>query len=93
VGDPALAALDEVDAAINDTAGKDGLKGKERNELVRAAAEVRSALADGNRDAAGAAAEALAERIEDVHDELDERRAQRLEDAVSNLIDVLGGAE
>ncbi|HEV8282189.1 MAG TPA: serine/threonine-protein kinase [Candidatus Limnocylindrales bacterium] len=93
VTDRALAALDAVDAAISATAGKDGLKGKERNDLERLAGEVRSALVGGDLDAARTAAEALGDQIDKVSDKLDEQRARRLEDAASALSDILGAGE
>jgi serine/threonine protein kinase len=93
IADRALAALDEVDAAISATAGKDGLKGNERNELEQRAGAVRSALVAGDLDTARKAAKALADRIDEHIDELDEQRARRLEDAVSGLIDILGADE
>lgn len=93
----ALAALDEVDAAISATTGRGGLKGKERKELERRAGEVRSALADGELGTARSAAEALAERIENLGDDgddgLDEELANRLADAASALIDILSGPD
>lgn len=84
-----MTALDEVDAAINATTGRGGLKGNERNELERLVADVRSALEGGDIDAARSAAEALADRIDELSDELDEDRARRLDDAMSRLIDIL----
>jgi serine/threonine protein kinase len=87
----ALAALDEVDAAISATSGRGGLKGKERNELEDRARDVRSALVDGDLDKARKAARDLAERIGNLDDdELDEDLASRLADATSALLDVLG---
>jgi eukaryotic-like serine/threonine-protein kinase len=89
----ALAALDEVDSAISATAGKDGLKGNERNDLERLAGQVRSALEDGDLDAAGSAAEELKDRIDELRDELDEERADRLDEAATTLVDILGGPD
>jgi hypothetical protein len=86
----ALAALDEVDSAIAGTAGKDGLKGNERNELDRLAGDVRSALEDGDTGTAREQAEALSDEIDDLDDDLDEERARRLADAVTALVEILG---
>ena len=86
----ALTALDDVDAAIAATGGKDGLKGKERNDLERLARAIRSALGNGDLDQAGSAAEELKDRIERLGDKLDERRGERLRDAVDALIEILG---
>jgi serine/threonine-protein kinase len=93
VADRALAALDAVDAAISATAGKDGLKGKERNDLERLARDVRSALVEGDLDAARTAAAALADQIDKVSKKLDEQRARRLADAASALSDILGAGD
>ena len=83
----ALAALDEVDAAIRATAGKDGLKGNQRKDLERLAGQVRSALEDGDLDAAGSAAEELKDRIGEFDDQ------ERLTDAVDSLVDILGSPD
>jgi eukaryotic-like serine/threonine-protein kinase len=89
----AVAALDEVDAAIAATAGKDGLKGNQRNDLERLARAVRSQVMDGDLDAARSAAEELRDRIAELGDELDEQRAERLAGAVRALIDILGSPD
>jgi hypothetical protein len=83
----ALAALDEVDAAISATAGKDGLKGKERKDLERLAGQVRSALENGDLDAAGSAAAKLKDRTGEFDDQ------ERLADAVDSLADILGSPD
>ena len=85
----ALAALDEVDAAIANTTGRDGLKGKERKELVRLARNVRSSLESGDRATARTAAGELADEVDRVDDELDEEPAGRLADAVESLVERL----
>jgi hypothetical protein len=90
IADRALAALEEVDAAIADTTGRDGLKGNERNELEGLAGEVRTALGEGDLDAASEAADALADKVSDADDELDDARADRLADAVAVLVEALG---
>jgi serine/threonine-protein kinase len=89
----ALAALDEVDAAISATAGKDGLKGNERKDLEGLAGQVRTALMDGDLDRAGSAAEELKDRIRELGGEDDDDRMQRLEEAVNALIDILGSSD
>ena len=83
----AMAALDEVDAAISATAGKDGLKGKERKDLERLAGQVRSALEDGELEAARSAAEKLHDRADEFDDQ------ERLADAVNSLVDILAGPD
>jgi hypothetical protein len=93
VFDRALAALDDVDAAIAATGGKDGLKGKERNDLERLARAIRSALGDGDLEKARSAAEELKDRIDGLGKKLDERRAERLADAVKALIEILGSPD
>ena len=85
----ALAALDEVDAAIANTTGRDGLKGKERKELVRLARNVRSSLESGDRATARTAAGELADEVDRVDDELDKEGAGRLADAVESLVERL----
>lgn len=87
----ALAALDQVDAAIAATTGKGGLKGNQRNDLEQRALAVRSALQSGDLDAARDAADALAERIDRLDEELDKERRRPLADAVATLLDILGG--
>jgi eukaryotic-like serine/threonine-protein kinase len=89
VAERALAALDGVDAAINAAKGSGGLKGKEASELERRAHDVRSALAKGDLDAAAKAAENLAEKVQDLNDEMDEDAARRLENAVTAVIEIL----
>jgi serine/threonine protein kinase len=89
----ALAALEEVDAAIAATSGQGGLKGKERKDLESLSRQVRSNLVDGDLDAALKAAEELKDRIDELGDELDEQRARRLADAVNALTDILGGPD
>jgi eukaryotic-like serine/threonine-protein kinase len=92
-----LAALDEVDAAIGATAGKDGLQGNERRELEKRAGEVRSALVDGDLDKARQKAKDLADKVRELgrggDDDDDENGLQRLEDAVNALIDILGSSD
>ena len=87
----ALAALDEVDAAIAAASGGGGLKGKERNEIEGDARAIRSALAAGNLDRARDLAGELAERVDKAADELSDAQAARLIDAVDALVAVLRG--
>jgi serine/threonine protein kinase len=90
--DPALAALQEVDAAIAAAkGGPDGLKGKEANDLEAMAGAVRRALAEGDRHAALDAARKLDKRISDVADKIGRDSAARLRAASSDLLDALGG--
>jgi hypothetical protein len=89
----ALAALDDVDAAISDLGGRGGLKGKDLRELEKKADEVRSALVDGDLDKARMKTRELAERVDKLDDKVDEERAQRLADAVNALIDILGSPD
>jgi serine/threonine-protein kinase len=92
----ALAALDDVDTEIAATAGKGGLKGKERRELEQRASEVRSALADGDLDKARKKAKDLADKVGELGgggDDDEEDRLQRLEEAVNGLIDILGNPD
>ena len=90
--DPALAALDAVEAAIEAArGGRDGLKGKEANELADRAGRVRVALADGDRERALDAARDLARRIDDLPKGLSDEAAARLRSAAAALVDALGG--
>jgi hypothetical protein len=89
--DPAAAAIDAVgrlEGAINAaTGGKDGLKGKEANDLTRRAEAVRAALLGGDFSSAAALASDLQDRI----DEIDGDRGQPLQDAVAALVDAIPG--
>ncbi len=90
--DPAIAALDAVDAAIGAAkGGPDGLKGKDVNELEDGVAAVRRALADGDRDAALEAARKLDRQIGERTKHLDKDQATRLRDASGALLQALGG--
>jgi eukaryotic-like serine/threonine-protein kinase len=85
----ALAALDGVDEAIQAARRSDGLKGKVANELERRARDIRSALQQGDLDGASEAARALREAVDDLGDDIDEDAAQRLQNAVTAVIDIL----
>jgi serine/threonine-protein kinase len=90
--DPAVAALDRVDAAIDAArGGKDGLKGKEANELQAVAARVRAALDDGDRAEALRRARDLARRVEDLPKDLRDGAAADLRSAAASLVAALGG--
>ncbi|HEV8544958.1 MAG TPA: protein kinase [Candidatus Limnocylindrales bacterium] len=86
----ALAAMDEVDAAIASAASGGGLKGKERNDLQHRADDVRSALQAKDLKRARDAANELQKAVEKVSDELDDAQATRLSDAVAAVRDILG---
>lgn len=90
--DRALAALDEVNAAIDAAGGNDGLKGKDRNDLLRLSAAVRSALESGDLQAARLAADELAQKADELSKDLDDARATRLKDAIASLQTILSGA-
>jgi serine/threonine protein kinase len=89
VTERALAAMDEVDAAIAAARRNGGLKGKDANELERRAREVRSALASGDLEEAAERARSLANAVEKLSDEMDDNEAERLANAVSEVIDIL----
>lgn len=92
VAERALAALAEVDAAIGATTGRGGLKGNERSELEDLAGNVRAALDQGDLGAARRAAATLADRADEVGDELDEDRARRLIASAEALVEILNEA-
>jgi hypothetical protein len=89
--DQALAALDEVNAAITAARGSGGLKGKEANELERRAATVRSALADGSFERAREAAESLEDKADELGKEIDSGPERRLDAAIDELRSILEG--
>jgi len=89
VADRALAALDGVDAAIIAAKGGGGLKGKDANTLEAKARDVRSALQAGDLDKAAKAADALASAVEKVARDIDQRPRERLENAVTAVIEIL----
>jgi serine/threonine protein kinase len=90
--DPAITALDNVDAAISAArGGPDGLKGKEANELESMAAKVRHDLDQGDRAAALKDARDLDRRVRDVSRHLDKAAADRLRSASAALVAALGG--
>jgi len=89
VADRALAALDGVDAAITAAKGGGGLKGKDANTLEAKARDVRSALQAGDLDKAAKAADALEEAVKKVARDIDQRPRERLENAVTAVIEIL----
>jgi hypothetical protein len=90
--DPAIAALDELNAAIAAArGGPNGLKGKEANDLESLAGQVRRALTEGNLRAALDAARKLDRRISDLADKIGRDQAGRLKAASSDLLRALGG--
>ena len=85
-----LAALDRVDAAIEAArGGKDGLGGKDANELAQLAGSVRTALDKGDLEAATSAAEDLSDRAGEVTKGLEKRRREALESAIHDLVAAL----
>lgn len=90
VAGPVLAALDRVDAAIEAVkGGKDGLSGKDANELAQLAGLVRTAVARRDAGAARAAASSLADRAGALSKGLDAERRQSLLDAIDALLKAL----
>jgi len=90
--DPAIAALDDVDAAIAAArGGPQGLKGKDANALESLAARVRRDLDAGDRRRALSDARELDRRARDVAHYLEDQVASRLTKATGHLVDVLGG--
>ncbi|MFL5679863.1 MAG: serine/threonine-protein kinase [Chloroflexota bacterium] len=87
----ALQAVDQVEAAIAAAkGGKDGLKGKDAEDLQRRAEAVRTALERHDYAAAAEAASALRDRIEKMR-ELDGSRRARLLAAAQDLEDAIPG--
>ncbi len=90
--DPAVAALDAVDAAIAAArGGHDGLKGKEANDLESLAGRIRTAITAGDRTGALKTARDLDHRVRDVADHLGQEAGDRLRAASSALVSALGG--
>jgi serine/threonine-protein kinase len=90
--DPAIRALDAMDAAIAAAqGGPDGLKGKEARELESIAAAVRRALSSGDQRAALDAARRLDRRVSDLDDKIGRDQAARLKAASADLVRALGG--
>jgi eukaryotic-like serine/threonine-protein kinase len=90
VAQPVLAAIDRVDAAIDAArGGKDGLNGRDANELAQLAASVRTAVERGALEAARTAANTLADRARALSAGLDPDRRQAMVDAVDALVKLL----
>lgn len=87
----ALAALDEVDAAIVAVARSGDLRNREVNDLEKRARAVRSALEGDDLDGARREAGRLRERVDDLADRMDEDAHGRLAQAVDELRSILGG--
>ena len=87
---PALAAVDEVLAAIDAArGGSNGLKGGEANDLTALASDVRAKLQSGDIDEARKAVDELWERANKVAKDLDDDRRVRLLGAINQLRSVL----
>jgi hypothetical protein len=90
--DPAVAALDAMDAAISAArGGPDGLKGKEANDLEQRVADIRQLLARGDRGGALDGARKLDRKVADVAKDLGKTQADRLRTASADLVRALGG--
>jgi serine/threonine-protein kinase len=88
--DPALAALDRLDAAIAGArGGRDGLKGKDANELEDAARRIRADLADGDREKARKDARDLARRVDHLPKGLRDDAKAAIREATSALLAAL----
>jgi serine/threonine-protein kinase len=81
---PALAALDDVRAAIEDARRDGGLKRNQANELERDAGAIEDALRAGDFDLARQQTDRLAGRVEDL-DDIDDDEHDALLDAVAAL--------
>jgi hypothetical protein len=89
VAERALAALDDVDAAVDAVRDSGDLKNKEMNDLVKRARDTRSALDRGDLAAATKAADSLSTAAGKAGEDLDEDLARRLEGAVKTVVDIL----
>jgi hypothetical protein len=86
-----VAALDRVDAAIEAArGGKDGLSGRDANDLAQLASTVRDAVQRGDVPAAQAATATLRERVDELGKGLDKDRREALQAAVDELARTLG---
>jgi len=83
-------AIDRVDAAIEAArGGKDGLNGRDANELEQLAASVRAAVQRGDLGAARTTASTLADRARALTAGLDADRRQPMLAAIDALVAVL----
>ena len=90
--DPAVRALDDLDAAIAAArGGHDGLKGKDANDLASRVAVVRHDLDAGDRSKALRDARELDHRVRDRARDLDDEAGDRLTAASAALLRALGG--
>jgi len=84
------AALDRVDTAVEAArGGKDGLNGRDANELTQLAASARMAVQRNDLGAARTAASTLADRARVLSEGLDAEGRQPLLDAVDALVKAL----
>ena len=85
-----LAALAQVESEIEAArGGRDGLKGRDGNELMDLANSVRTSIDGGDLDAAATAAQALSDRTREVTTDLDEARRNSLLGAIDGLLTAL----
>jgi hypothetical protein len=89
VTERALAALDKVDAVVDDVRDSGDLKNKDMNDLEKRARDVRATVDRGDLDAASRAADGLAATARKVGGGLDNDLDQRLENAVTAVVDIL----
>jgi serine/threonine-protein kinase len=89
--DPAIQALDDLDAAISAArGGRNGLKGKEANDLASRVAQVRRDLDAGDRSKALRDAKELDQQVRDRADNVDNESGNRLTAASAALLKALG---
>lgn len=84
-------AFDEFAAALRDAqGGRDGLRGKDANELEKRAAEIRRALDEGDGEKAVERAEELVKKVEELREEdLSDQAGDRLLTAAERLRDAV----
>ena len=88
--DAVLAALSQVDAAIEGArGGKDGLKGRDATELAQLAGAVRTSLEGGDLDAAATAARALSDEAPELTKGVDGPRRDSILAAIDDLVAAL----
>jgi serine/threonine protein kinase len=85
------AAFDEFAAALQDAqGGRDGLRGKDANELEKQAAEIRRALDEGDDEKAAERADELVKKVEELREEqLSGQAGDRLLAAAERLRDAV----
>ena len=85
-----LAALTRVESEIEAArGGRDGLKGRDGNELMDLANSVRTSIDGGDLGAAATAAQALSDRTRELTSDLDESRRDSLLGAIDGLLAAL----